>query len=82
MSFLNGYRFQKMPHLFFCIHSSEFENTPEDSPELKACVLVPGHSETPGEESPASECFSCVSSPGELHAADEDGKGGHRGWAG
>lgn len=47
-----------MPHLFFCIHSSEFENTSEDSPQPGARVVVAGHTETPGK----------------LRAAAEDGK--------
>ena len=64
-----------MPHLFFCIHSSGFENTPEDSPGPEARVVVPGRSETPGEESSASECSSCVSSAGGLRGAAEHGKG-------
>ncbi|KAI5140166.1 hypothetical protein MUG91_G692n1, partial [Manis pentadactyla] len=55
----------------FTFAHCEFENTPEDSPEPKAHGVVPGYSETPGEESSASECFSCVSSPGELHAAED-----------
>ena len=59
MSFMNGYRSQKMPDLLFCIHSSEFKNTPEDSPESEARVVVPGRSETPGQ----------------LPAAAEDGEG-------
>ena len=71
-----------MPHLFFCIHSSEFENSQEDSPQLEAHVVVPDHSQTPGEESSASEYFSCVPAPGTLPAAAEDGKGDHKGWTG
>ena len=73
-SFLNGYRSQKTLHLIFCIHSSEFEKTQWDSPQPEARV-VPDQSQTPGEESSVSEYFSCVSSPGKLQSAAENGKG-------
>ncbi|KAI5213035.1 Olfactory Receptor 14C36 [Manis pentadactyla] len=52
----------------------EIEKTPEDSPEPEAHV-VGDCSQTPGEQSAASEYFSSASSPGKLRAADEDGKG-------
>ncbi|XP_036750505.2 protein FAM170A-like [Manis pentadactyla] len=57
---------------FSCIHSSEFENSQEDSSESEARAVVPDRSQTPGEESSVSEYFSCVSSPGKLPAAAED----------
>ncbi|XP_073078271.1 protein FAM170A-like [Manis javanica] len=60
---------------FSCIHSSEFENSQEDSTEPEARVVVPDHSQTPGEASSVSEYFSCVS-PGKRRAAAEDGGGG------
>ncbi|KAI5138452.1 hypothetical protein MUG91_G72n157 [Manis pentadactyla] len=66
-------RSQKMPHLFFCINSTKFEKTPEDSPESEARVVVADSDQTPGEESSASACSSRVSSAGKLRAAAEDG---------
>ncbi|KAI5179464.1 hypothetical protein MUG91_G375n4, partial [Manis pentadactyla] len=53
----------------------EFEKTQEDSPEPEAHVVVRDNNQTPGEESSDSEYFSRVSSPGQLRAAAEDGKG-------
>ncbi|KAI5144302.1 hypothetical protein MUG91_G5n256 [Manis pentadactyla] len=51
----------------------KFENSQDDSLQQEAHVGLPGHSETPAEESSASEYFSCVSSPEKLSAVDEDG---------
>lgn len=45
-------------------------------------MVVPDHSQTPGEESSALEYFSRVSSPGELRTDAEGGKGDHKGWIG
>ena len=59
---------------FLVFHSSEFQNSQEDSPQPEARV-VPDRSQTPGEESSVSGYFSCVSSPGKLPGAAEDGKG-------
>lgn len=78
MSFLNGHRPQKVPHLnilfFFLFHSPEFWNTQVNAPQPESCAVVAACSQTAEEKSSVSEYFSCVTSAGKLFPADKDGK--------
>ncbi|XP_073077753.1 protein FAM170A-like [Manis javanica] len=63
-------------HICTFVFIPQFENSQEDSPEPEKHVVVGDDNQTPGEESSDSEYVSCVSSPGQLPAAAEDGGGG------
>lgn len=61
--------------VLFSFHLPEFWKSQEDVPQPESSVVVPPRSETAGENSSASEYFTCVSSISKLIPAKEGGKG-------